>query len=238
MQQHFLEICFRNKSNTSFLICFSNFKTHFMNGSIIINMSRIKNCKIALFGEAGVGKSCLVAKLISNKFNSNEEATIGAAFSAYELPIDLDLTVKLEIWDTAGQERYQALAPMYYRNSSAAIIVFDITCKDSYNRAKFWLKEVKEKGPDNCMIALIGNKIDLHQDRQVNRDEVKNFCKRRGILTMETSAIDGTNVRELFREIGEKSPEENGFSIKKETRDRYFLSLSDEDVERKTCCYY
>lgn len=79
-----------------------------------------------------------------------------------------DSTVKFEIWDTAGQERYRSLAPMYYRGAAAAIVVFDITKKDSFNGAKSWVKELQRRGDPNVVIALAGNKADMESKRKVN----------------------------------------------------------------------
>mmetsp|Transcript_1183 Transcript_1183/g.3318 ORF Transcript_1183/g.3318 Transcript_1183/m.3318 type:complete len:87 (-) Transcript_1183:507-767(-) len=77
-------------------------------------------------------------------------------------------TVKFEIWDTAGQERYRSLAPMYYRGAAAAVVVYDITNKESFNGAKSWVKELQRRGDPNVVIALAGNKSDLQNKRKVD----------------------------------------------------------------------
>ncbi|ELR20725.1 Ras family protein [Acanthamoeba castellanii str. Neff] len=106
-------------------------------------MNRIRHHKLVLLGESGVGKSTLVIRFVKGKFNEFQESTIGAAFLTQTVVVD-DTTVKFEIWDTAGQERYNSLAPMYYRGSHGAIVVYDITSSTSFERAKMWINELRE----------------------------------------------------------------------------------------------
>jgi Ras-related protein Rab-5C len=157
--------------------------------------SRTVNVKLVLLGEAAVGKSSLVLRFTSNEFQENKEPTIGAAFLAQKCEVG-DRTIKFEVWDTAGQERFHSLAPMYYRNAQAAIVVYDITNKvrcaagclgwsagqrptrsgvgprfqESLVRAKSWVKELQRQASPNIIIALAGNKLDLASQRQVESE--------------------------------------------------------------------
>merc|ERR1711906_30660 len=97
--------------------------------------------KLVLLGDMGAGKSSLVLRFVKGQFLDYQESTIGAAFLTQTVAVN-DATVKFEIWDTAGQERYHSLAPMYYRGAAAAIVVYDITNKESFNGAKSWVKEL------------------------------------------------------------------------------------------------
>jgi small GTP-binding protein len=99
----------------------------------------------------------------------NNMCVFEAAFLTQTVTLE-DSTVKFEIWDTAGQERYRSLAPMYYRGAAAAIVVFDITKKDSFNGAKSWVKELQRRGDPNVVIALAGNKADMESKRKVIYD--------------------------------------------------------------------
>ena len=117
-----------------------------------------------------------------------------------------DATVKFEIWDTAGQERYRSLAPMYYRGAAAAIVVYDITKKDSFTGAKTWVKELQRRGDPNVVIALAGNKSDMENKRKVQTEEAKAYAEENEIIYMETSAKTAVNVRNLFMEIAKKLP--------------------------------
>lgn len=161
------------------------------------------NFKLVLLGDTAVGKSCLATRHVSNKFYDYQEPTIGAAFLTSKIIID-DNILRFEIWDTAGQERYRSLAPMYYRGAKAAVVVYDITCEDSFNGAKSWVSEVLRKGNKNCVIALVGNKSDLEYDRKVNIQEVEDFVNRNDIFHIKTSAKTAYNVKELFDKIGSK----------------------------------
>ncbi|KAL0950997.1 hypothetical protein HGRIS_007741 [Hohenbuehelia grisea] len=113
-------------------------------------------------GEAAVGKSSVVLRFVSNEFQANKEPTIGAAFLTQKCRLE-DRVLRYEIWDTAGQERFHSLAPMYYRNAQAAVVVYDITKASSLEKAKSWVKELQRQANPNIVIALAGNKVDLVQ---------------------------------------------------------------------------
>ncbi|KAG6836815.1 hypothetical protein H0H93_002837 [Arthromyces matolae] len=118
--------------------------------------------KLVLLGEAAVGKSSVVLRFVSNDFQANKEPTIGAAFLTQKCRLE-DRVLRYEIWDTAGQERFHSLAPMYYRNAQAAVVVYDITKASSLEKAKSWVKELQRQANPNIVIALAGNKLDLVQ---------------------------------------------------------------------------
>ncbi|XP_047258789.1 ras-related protein RABF2a isoform X1 [Capsicum annuum] len=126
------------------------------------------NAKLVLLGDVGAGKSSLVLRFVKGQFIEFQESTIGAAFFSQTVALN-DATVKFEIWDTAGQERYHSLAPMYYRGAAAAIIVYDITNQESFERAKKWVQELQAQAPgnSNMVMALTGNKADLLDARKV-----------------------------------------------------------------------
>lgn len=156
--------------------------------------------KLVLLGEAAVGKSSLVLRFVNNEFVENKEPTIGAAFLTQKCKLQ-DKIIKFEIWDTAGQERFHSLAPMYYRNAQAAIVVYDIQKASSLDKAKSWVKELQRQANPNIIIALVGNKVDLGE-RSVPREEAQAFANEGGLLFTEASAKTGENVMEIFTEIG------------------------------------
>ena len=117
--------------------------------------------KAVLLGAAGVGKSCILLRLTKDRFDPYPESTIGAAFAFLRLE-DNGKRMNMGIWDTAGQERYEALAPMYYRNSQIALVVYDVTSVSSFDRAKKWLADLRASQP-SLRLALIATKIDLQQ---------------------------------------------------------------------------
>lgn len=119
--------------------------------------------KLVLLGEAAVGKSSLVMRFVNNDFQENKEPTIGAAFLTQKCNLPTR-TIKFEIWDTAGQERFASLAPMYYRNAQAALVVYDITKASSLTKAQHWVAELQRQASPGIVIALVGNKADLVED--------------------------------------------------------------------------
>lgn len=162
--------------------------------------------KVVFLGDTSVGKSCLAVRFIKNEFFEFQEPTIGAAFLGKTINVN-DKRYKFEIWDTAGQERYRSLAPMYYRGAKAAVIVYDITDEDTFKGAKTWVSEIQKKS-ENCLILLVGNKVDLTMNRKVDIHMVKDFVENNNIIYMESSAKTGLNVDKIFTTIAENIVEE------------------------------
>lgn len=147
-----------------------------------------------------------------NEFYSLQEPTIGAAFLTQTIPVK-DKTVKFEIWDTAGQEKYRSLASIYYRGADAALLVFDLTKKESFEGVQKWIKEHRLNSGKNAVIALAGNKSDVPvESREVDTTAVKAFAEENGLIYLETSAKTGENVNELFTTIANKMPMKNSTS--------------------------
>lgn len=166
--------------------------------------SKVRCEKVVLIGEASSGKTSLVNRFIHDKFNTNSEATIGAAFLNKTLKIN-DQEIKLEIWDTGGSEKYRSLAPLYFRDARAAIVVFDVTNKNSFTSAADWINEFREKGQANAIVVAAANKCDLEEERKVNKEEAVDFSFQYGLeFIKDTSALNGTNVRELFEDLAKQ----------------------------------
>lgn len=164
--------------------------------------------KLVLLGDASVGKTSLVGRFVNNHFNEAVETTVGAAFSTQSVTTESGRIVKFEIWDTAGQERFKSLAPMYYRNASCAVVVFDLTSESSFVRAKDWVKQLALSNNPDIVIALAGNKSDIpSSQRQVKSEEIKQFVLDESLVYLETSAKTGNNVQKLFETIANKVPD-------------------------------
>ncbi|XP_010518986.1 PREDICTED: ras-related protein RABF2a-like [Tarenaya hassleriana] len=161
------------------------------------------NAKLVLLGDVGTGKSSLVLRFVKGQFMEFQESTIGAAFFSQTVAID-ETAIKFEIWDTAGQERYHSLAPMYYRGAMAAIVVYDITNQNSFDRAKKWVQELRLQGDLDMVVALAGNKADLPDARKVTTEEAKAYAQQNGLFFMETSAKTAVNVSDIFQEIARR----------------------------------
>lgn len=175
-----------------------------------------KGVKLVLLGEMNSGKTSLVYRLVKNSFHDRMEPTIGAAFVVKNLLVD-GVQIKLEIWDTAGQDRYRSLAPMYYRGAAAAILVYDITRRSSFEAMRKWVQELQKQAAPNIILAIAGNKADLPGQREITQAdldkylaELKKETKRENgkegdaFIGIECSAKTGTNVNELFTEICRK----------------------------------
>jgi len=169
-------------------------------------MRKALTYKLVLLGDAGVGKTALAVQFVKGQFNEFTESTIGASFMNQTVTLPDDTLVKFQIWDTAGQERFHSLAPMYYRGAQAAIVVYDITNRTSFEKAKDWVKELQQQGDPNVVVAFVGNKIDMETARKVNSEESQHYADDNGLFFIETSAKTATNVAELFMKIAKQLP--------------------------------
>ncbi len=109
-----------------------------------------QTCKVVLLGESGVGKTCIIARFINNTFEDNLISTTGASYAGKTMTFDEygGKSIKFEIWDTAGQEKYRSLTKIFYKDAGAAILVYDITRKESFDELqKYWLNQIKDYAP-------------------------------------------------------------------------------------------
>lgn len=165
------------------------------------NGDKVREAKLVMLGSTEAGKSSIVNRLIRDVFTQNMTSTIGTVFFSKTLQVK-DTRVKLQIWDTSGSERYRALAPMYFREADAAIIVYDITSNQSFQEVEAWYKTLRDQGPEKIIIALAGNKNDLKNKRAVDINNGKACAlKHRIPIFMETSALTGENIIQIFTEI-------------------------------------
>ena len=156
--------------------------------------------KIVAIGDSGVGKTNLIKRFITDTFNQNSKATLGVEFISKSYKIKNHI-FKIEIWDTAGQERYKSITAVYYNGAKGALIVYDITSRNSFNNLDKWMTEIKDKTSNDIKLMIIGNKIDLKQFREVTIEEAVAKAKELGIPLMETSALDSTNVKKAFNAL-------------------------------------
>jgi len=156
--------------------------------------------KVVLLGEGCVGKSSLVLRYCSNKFNENHEQTVQSSFCSKRLNIN-NQRVLLEIWDTAGQERYHALAPMYYRESHGAVLVYDVTDMDSFDRVQNWVKELRKVLGKEVVLVIAGNKIDLEREKCVSEESALEYAETVNASHHYTSAKLNKGIDELFLDL-------------------------------------
>ncbi|XP_013389046.1 ras-related protein Rab-22A [Lingula anatina] len=196
-------------------------------------VTSVKEVKVCLLGESGVGKSSIVLRFVSDTFKQGLEMTIGASFMTKTLVVDQQ-TVKFQIWDTAGQERYRALAPMYYRGASAAIIVYDVTKRDTFDAVKGWVRELANYGPKDIIIALAGNKSDLEDLREVTKKEAAQYAEQIQAIFIETSAKNDSGIKELFTRIISRLPAD--FSGKPKDGHQNAKKLHEKEEKKGKCC--
>jgi Ras-related protein Rab-6A len=161
--------------------------------------------KLVFLGEQAVGKTSIITRFMYDTFDNNYQATIGIDFLSKTMYLD-DRTVRLQLWDTAGQERFRSLIPSYIRDSSVAVVVYDITNRNSFNNCDKWIEDVRSERGSDVVIMLVGNKTDLGEKRQVTVEEAEAKSKKMNVLFIETSAKGNHNIKVMFRRLAESLP--------------------------------
>ena len=196
--------------------------------------------KIIVVGDSGVGKTNLINRFASDKFDTNSKATIGVEFVYKTLKINKEV-IKVEVWDTAGQERYRAITSSYYKGAKGAIIVYDITNEDSFNNVESWMNEVTKKGKTDMQFLLVGNKKDLINDRKVTEQKGIDKAKELNMNLFEASALEKTNVNEAFNYLVKEiylniRKEKNINTNNDEKIGQCGIALNTNKKKRKKCC--
>merc|ERR1712130_835654 len=166
----------------------------------------LRKFKLVFLGEQSVGKTSLITRFMYDSFDNTYQATIGIDFLSKTMYLE-DRTVRLQLWDTAGQERFRSLIPSYIRDSTVAVVVYDITNVNSFEQVTRWVEDVRAERGNDVIIVLVGNKTDLADKRHVSIDEGEKKAQELGVsLFIETSAKAGYNVKQLFRRIAAALP--------------------------------
>ena len=152
-----------------------------------------------------VGKTSLITRFMYDSFDNMYQATIGIDFLSKTMYLE-DRTVRLQLWDTAGQERFRSLIPSYIRDSSVAVVVYDISSMKSFHNTRKWIDDVRGERGQDVIIVLVGNKTDLGDKREVSSQMGEEEARKSGAIFMETSAKVGANVKALFRRIAQALP--------------------------------
>lgn len=206
--------------------------------------------KVVVIGDSAVGKSQILSRFAKNEFSLDSKSTIGVEFQTRTLVID-NKTIKTQIWDTAGQERYRAVTSAYYRGALGAMLVYDITKRQSFDHVARWLEELRGHADNNIVIMLIGNKCDLRDMRAVPEEDAKEFAQREGLFFFETSALEAINVEtafitaltEIYRIVSRKALTANEDEVNGNaaalTGTKIVLSSPEQPVmpvKKKSCC--
>ena len=168
-------------------------------------MSRLRKYKLVFIGDQSVGKTSIISRFQFDTFDDHYQTTIGIDFVSKTVPVD-DGTVRLQLWDTAGQERFRSLIPSYIRDSHVAVVVFDITNRESFESTSKWIADVRAQRGNDVVIVLVGNKTDLAAQRAVTTAELEARAAEQEIMFIETSAKEGFNIKLLFRRLATALP--------------------------------
>ena len=172
------------------------------NDDSVDNSVSVTRHKIIFVGDAGVGKTTIIGRIMDNPFNEVYEPSIGVDFMSKTITYKGQST-KLQMWDTAGQEKYKGLIPSYVRNSSIVFVVYDISVKSSFDNIPKWINFIKTI--ENTTLVLCGNKLDL-TDRQVTKEEGEALAQKEGISFFEVSAKTDENIKNMFYNVVSELP--------------------------------
>ncbi|KAL7671086.1 hypothetical protein ACOME3_005999 [Neoechinorhynchus agilis] len=153
--------------------------------------------KYIMIGDTGVGKSCLLLQFTDRRFQPVHDLTIGVEFGARMITTE-GKQIKLQIWDTAGQENFRSITRSYYRGAAGALLVYDITRRETFEHVADWLEDARLHSSSNMVVMLIGNKSDMDSRREVSKEEGESFAAKNKLVFIETSAKTGENVEEAF----------------------------------------
>jgi small GTP-binding protein len=199
--------------------------------------------KLVFIGDSGVGKTCIISRFTQGIFENNVNSTRGASYS--NKIIDVNGTpLSLDIWDTAGQETYKSLTKYFYKGAKMALLVYDITRKESFDNIKsFWYDQIKEFGDEGVILGIVGNKCDMYDEEAVPEEEAREYAKSIGAIFQLTSAQNNSGINELFKNIGAKyldpntkieEPEPGQNNIIINAHDH--IQKDNEQKKKKSCC--
>ena len=155
---------------------------------------------ISIFGETAVGKTCICSTFLGLEFRGEHLTTVGIEKMSSSIKTEDGDELKLKLWDTAGQERFKSVSVKNLRYSQAAIVVFDLTDKESFDKVTDWLKEIRDFS-DKMPVGLFGNKSDLADKRKVPQEDIDELCKQENLVYFETSAKNNTGIKEGFSKV-------------------------------------
>ena len=200
-----------------------------------------KTCQLLIIGDTAVGKTSIISRYANGTFKEEYIVTVGLDYSIKQEIID-DKSIQIKIWDTAGQERYKSLTQNYFRNAEGVILTFDVTSTESFGNLKYWIssfKENMEKKNIFIPVIIIGNKIDLVDSREINKEDAEKFSKEKNYKYFETSAKTGEGVDEAIKELVNQVLKQNGQKDdQKETRNSVLIKEDNEGSggKKKGCC--
>ncbi len=199
------------------------------------NKNKQIEAKIITLGDSRVGKTSLIVQFIDNKFTVNYLSTIGFDLKTKVIKLSNGIDMKLTIHDTAGQERFKSLSTNYIKKANGILLVYDITEKNSFNNISKWMEDIDDEVGNKLPIILVGNKMDLKEERAVSKEEGEAMAIQYKIKFYETSSKNGDNVEkcilELCEEIYDKLKDRSRTTNKSKN-----LDINNNKKKKKECC--
>ncbi|KAL3622295.1 Ras-related protein raba3 [Castilleja foliolosa] len=181
-----------------------NMKAYEIESDLLDDADKIEYVfKVVVIGDSAVGKTQLLSRFAKNEFCLDSKSTIGVEFQTRTVKIKSKI-IKAQIWDTAGQERYRAVTSAYYRGALGAMLVYDVTKRQSFDHVARWVEELRAHADSSIVIMLVGNKADLVDLRTVTTEDAVEFAENQGLYFFETSALSGENVEPAFFKLLEE----------------------------------
>ena len=195
--------------------------------------------KILLIGDLGVGKSCVILRYVEGDFPGNIMSSIGVDFKTKQIDY-ADRLIKMQIWDTAGHEKFRTITTSYYKSAHAIIILYDITQKTSFDHIKNWITEIDKFGKQGVLKVIVGNKLDLENNRKIKKEDAQNLALKYGVKLWEVSAKDNTNIEEMFVDTIKTLLERNSKLIidnaASSMNNNFLLNTNIKEKKKKKCC--
>ena len=178
--------------------------------------------KVLLLGDSTVGKTCFLMKYTDKTFQDIHMATIGLDYRLKSMKLKSGKTIKLQIWDTAGQDRFRAITKNYYKGSHGIILIYDVTNVQTFENVKTWVNQIREEASPNVVIYIAGNKIDMEDERKVEKESGEQLAEELGFPFAETSAKNGININETFEDLVERIDKVYGNIAQKPAKNKLY----------------
>jgi small GTP-binding protein len=206
-------------------------------------MSYDKTIQLLVIGDSSVGKTSLITRYTNGTFKEEYLATVGLDYYSKVEAIN-NQTINIKLWDTAGQERYKALTQNYFRNAEGVLLTFDVTNTDSFNNLKDWIGSIKTNMESKNIflpLIIVGNKIDMEDAREINKEDAEKFVSDNNYKYFETSAKTGEGVDDAIRDLVNQVLEQGDQLDDHKIEARKSVQLKDAKVEsaevkKKGCC--
>ena len=169
-------------------------------GEVLSNISYSYLFKVSLIGDSSTGKTSILLRFVDDFFTEDTKSTIGVDFKLVSFELEPKVYAKMQIWDTCGSERFKSLTSSFIKTCTAFILVFDLTRRNTFQNIDHWIKIIKENTSPKFLI-LIGNKCDLKDERNIDKEIILDYCEKNLFNYMEISARNNLNVEKLFKEV-------------------------------------